>query len=136
MLRTAANPAHTLVGSAGLELSADTSCPCTHRCRSGTHHTPGIFLSCFMCSSYSTAQMVPVTRLPLSCSASGLDSMMRKPPRLTHSLRLNLAGIMHSVVAPSGYCTYSRNPKTQQTQAHIMTHVSVDTPMVCEAAGC
>lgn len=58
-----------------------------------------------MCSSYSTAQMVPVTLLPLSCCASGLDSTIRKPPRRTHSLRLNLAGIMHSVVDPSAYST-------------------------------
>lgn len=72
-----------------------------------THQTPGIFFNCFMCSSYSTAQMVPVTQLLLSCWASGQDSIIRKPPRLTHNLRLNLAGIIHSVVTPSGYSTCS-----------------------------
>lgn len=42
-----------------------------------THHTPGCFFNCLMCSSYSTATMVPVTLLLLSDAASWLCSMIR-----------------------------------------------------------
>lgn len=51
--------------------------------------------------------MVAVTLLPASSSASGLFSIIKKPPRRTQSLRLNFAGIMHSVLLPFGYSTCS-----------------------------
>ena len=49
-------------------------------------------------------EKVPVT----APSAAAASSMMRYPPRLTHSFLLNLEGSMHSVVLPSGYSTCSR----------------------------